>query len=106
MSKAAAELRAGPFALFGTWLRGMDDNLITQIGFIVLISLAARNAVLIVCSLNTRTWKPACGMKSRPFSTAAFQRPRTSLRCPTPAWSCRKRFVEGLIAAECAVGNS
>src|SRR4029079_3519819 len=37
-----------PFALLGTWLRGMDDNLITQIGFIVLIGLAAKNAVLIV----------------------------------------------------------
>src|SRR5207247_9506836 len=37
-----------PFALLGTWLRGMHDNLITQIGFIVLIGLAAKNAVLIV----------------------------------------------------------
>ena len=37
-----------PFALFGTWLRSMDNNLITQIGFIVLIGLAAKNAVLIV----------------------------------------------------------
>src|SRR6185369_9019396 len=37
-----------PFALFGNWLRGMDNNLITQIGFIVLIGLAAKNAVLIV----------------------------------------------------------
>src|SRR6185436_14480841 len=37
-----------PFALLGVWLRGMDDNLITQIGFIVLIGLAAKNAVLIV----------------------------------------------------------
>jgi hydrophobe/amphiphile efflux-1 (HAE1) family protein len=37
-----------PFALFGTWARGMDINLITQIGFIVLIGLAAKNAVLIV----------------------------------------------------------
>jgi len=37
-----------PFALFGTWLRGMDNNLITQIGFITLIGLAAKNAVLIV----------------------------------------------------------
>jgi multidrug efflux pump len=37
-----------PFALFGTWARGMDINLITQIGFVVLIGLAAKNAVLIV----------------------------------------------------------
>ncbi|HVM95436.1 MAG TPA: efflux RND transporter permease subunit, partial [Candidatus Acidoferrales bacterium] len=37
-----------PFALLGTWLRGMDNNLITQIGFVVLIGLAAKNAVLIV----------------------------------------------------------
>jgi hydrophobe/amphiphile efflux-1 (HAE1) family protein len=37
-----------PFALLGTALRGMDNNLITQIGFVVLIGLAAKNAVLIV----------------------------------------------------------
>ena len=37
-----------PFALAGVWLRGMDNNLITQIGFVVLIGLAAKNAVLIV----------------------------------------------------------
>jgi len=37
-----------PFALAGVFFRGMDNNLITQIGFIVLIGLAAKNAVLIV----------------------------------------------------------
>ncbi len=37
-----------PFALGGTVARGMDNNLISQIGFIVLIGLAAKNAVLIV----------------------------------------------------------
>ncbi len=37
-----------PFALGGVLARGMDNNLITQIGFIVLIGLAAKNAVLIV----------------------------------------------------------
>jgi hydrophobe/amphiphile efflux-1 (HAE1) family protein len=37
-----------PFALGGVWIRGMDNNLITQIGFVVLIGLAAKNAVLIV----------------------------------------------------------
>jgi multidrug efflux pump len=37
-----------PFALGGVWLRGIDNNLITQVGFVVLIGLAAKNAVLIV----------------------------------------------------------
>ncbi len=37
-----------PFALGGVWLRGMDNNLIAQISFVVLIGLAAKNAVLIV----------------------------------------------------------
>jgi hydrophobe/amphiphile efflux-1 (HAE1) family protein len=37
-----------PFALGGVIWRGMDNNLMTQIGFIVLIGLAAKNAVLIV----------------------------------------------------------
>jgi hydrophobe/amphiphile efflux-1 (HAE1) family protein len=37
-----------PFALSGVWVRGMDNNLITQISFVVLIGLAAKNAVLIV----------------------------------------------------------
>jgi multidrug efflux pump subunit AcrB len=37
-----------PFALGGVVLRGMDNNLMTQIGLIVRIGLAAKNAVLIV----------------------------------------------------------
>lgn len=36
------------FALAGVHMRGMDNNIITQIGFVVLIGLAAKNAVLIV----------------------------------------------------------
>ncbi len=36
------------FALLGVWLAGMDNNILTQIGFIVLIGLAAKNAILIV----------------------------------------------------------
>lgn len=35
-------------ALGGVWLRGMDNNILTQIGFIVLVGLAAKNAILIV----------------------------------------------------------
>ncbi|MDA8563687.1 multidrug efflux RND transporter permease subunit [Mariniblastus sp.] len=36
------------FAILGVWLRGMDNNLLTQIGFVVLIALACKNAILIV----------------------------------------------------------
>ncbi len=35
-------------AVFGVWLRGLDINILTQIGFVVLIGLAAKNAILIV----------------------------------------------------------
>ncbi len=35
-------------ALFGVWLRGMDNNVLTQIGFVVLVGLACKNAILIV----------------------------------------------------------
>ena len=37
-----------PFALGGVWLRGMDNQIFSQISFVVLIGLAAKNAVLIV----------------------------------------------------------
>ncbi|MGE3180996.1 MAG: efflux RND transporter permease subunit [Phycisphaerae bacterium] len=32
----------------GVWLRGMDNNIFTQVGFVVLAGLSAKNAVLIV----------------------------------------------------------
>ena len=35
-------------ATFGVWLHGQDINILTQIGFVVLIGLAAKNAILIV----------------------------------------------------------
>lgn len=36
------------FAIVGIWFRGMDNNILTQIGFIVLVGLACKNAILIV----------------------------------------------------------
>ncbi len=36
------------FAITGVWMRGMDNNILTQIGFIVLVGLASKNAILIV----------------------------------------------------------
>src|SRR5258707_8600170 len=35
-------------AISGVWLRGMDNNIFTQIGFVVLVGLACKNAILIV----------------------------------------------------------
>jgi len=35
-------------AIGGVWLRGMDNNIFTQIGLVVLVGLAAKNAILIV----------------------------------------------------------
>ena len=35
-------------AIAGVWLSGGDNNIFTQIGFVVLVGLAAKNAILIV----------------------------------------------------------
>ena len=51
-STPLAVLLSVPFAILGgvalTWLRGMDNNVYTQIGFVMLIGLSAKNAILIV----------------------------------------------------------
>src|SRR5204862_695425 len=36
------------FALTGVWLKGSDNNIFTQIGLIVLVGVACKNAILIV----------------------------------------------------------
>ncbi|HEU5395701.1 MAG TPA: efflux transporter outer membrane subunit, partial [Verrucomicrobiae bacterium] len=36
------------FAIAGVWIKGSDNNIFTQIGFIVLVGLACKNAILIV----------------------------------------------------------
>ena len=35
-------------SIVGVVLRGQDNNILTQVGFVVLIGLAAKNAILIV----------------------------------------------------------
>lgn len=36
------------FALAGVWIAGMENNIVTQIAFVVLIGLASKNAILVV----------------------------------------------------------
>lgn len=70
-----------PFALGGIVARGMDNNLISQIGYIVLIGLAAKNAVLIVEFAKQleeegknrfEAAAEACRMRLRPITMTSF----------------------------------
>ncbi|MGB7345713.1 MAG: multidrug efflux RND transporter permease subunit [Pirellulaceae bacterium] len=69
------------FALVGVWFRGMDNNVLTQIGFIVLIGLACKNAILIVefAKAEEDAGKnrfdaavTACRLRLRPILMTAF----------------------------------
>ena len=68
-------------ALAGIWFRGMDNNILTQIGFIVLIGLACKNAILIVefakseedqGKTSVQAEVDACRMRLRPILMTAF----------------------------------
>lgn len=69
------------FAIFGVWIRGLDNNILTQIGFVVLVGLACKNAILIVEFAKAEEDKgksrfeaaiEACRLRLRPILMTAF----------------------------------
>ncbi|GAB4191714.1 MAG: multidrug efflux RND transporter permease subunit [Wenzhouxiangellaceae bacterium] len=69
------------FAILGVAVRGMDNNILTQIGFVVLVGLATKNAILIVEfakqqeDLGKNRWQAAVDaarLRLRPILMTAF----------------------------------
>src|SRR4029450_5721934 len=75
-------------AYFGVWLTGYDDNVYVQIGLIMLVGLAAKNAILIVEFAKAKHEE---GMSVR---DAALQSPR--LRC-RPILMTAFAFILGVV---------
>jgi hydrophobe/amphiphile efflux-1 (HAE1) family protein len=68
-------------AMAGVWLKGSDNNVLTQIGFIVLVGLACKNAILIVEFARERVVHSltpveaaieACRLRLRPILMTSF----------------------------------
>jgi hydrophobe/amphiphile efflux-1 (HAE1) family protein len=68
-------------AMAGVWLKGSDNNVLTQIGFIVLVGLACKNAILIVEFARERVEQglapvdaaiEACRLRLRPILMTSF----------------------------------
>src|SRR5690606_2020958 len=83
-------------AMIGVNLRGMDNNVLTQIGLVVLIGLAAKNAILIV--EFARQGEELLGL---PPAQAAVQAARTRLR---PILMTSFAFILGSVPLVIATG--
>ncbi|MFN3945252.1 MAG: efflux RND transporter permease subunit [Allosphingosinicella sp.] len=82
-------------ALVGVWLSGGDNNIFTQIGFIVLVGLAAKNAILIVEFARDRE---AGGAPTLP---AVIEAARLRLR---PILMTSVAFIAGVVPLVLATG--
>ncbi len=94
-------------AITGVWLKGSDNNIFTQIGLIVLVGLACKNAILIVeFAREQEAGSPpfaaaieACTLRLRPILMTSFAfitgvlplvlPPARAPKCGRPwAWRC------------------
>jgi hydrophobe/amphiphile efflux-1 (HAE1) family protein len=82
-------------AISGVLLRGMDNNILTQIGFVVLIGLAAKNAILIV------EFAKQAEERGADRFDAAVQAARTRLR---PILMTSFAFIFGVVPLALATG--
>jgi multidrug efflux pump subunit AcrB len=82
-------------AISGVTLRGMDNNILTQIGFVVLIGLAAKNAILIV------EFAKQAEERGADRFDAAVQAARTRLR---PILMTSFAFIFGVVPLALATG--
>ena len=82
-------------ALFGVWLTNGDNNIFTQIGFMVLVGLSAKNAILIVEFARELEFAGRTPMQ------AAIEASRLRLR---PILMTSFAFVMGVLPLAFAVG--
>jgi gold/copper resistance efflux pump len=82
-------------AIAGLWLTGRDNNIFTQIGLVVLIGLAAKNAILIVEFARQRE------IEGAPLMTAVLEACSLRLR---PVLMTSLAFIMGVIPLALASG--
>ncbi len=82
-------------SIFGVWLLGKENNIFTQIGFIVLVGLACKNAILIV------EFARELEHQGRSVTEAAFEASHLRLR---PILMTSFAFIMGVIPLVTASG--
>jgi multidrug efflux pump len=82
-------------SVIGVWLAGMDINIFVQIGFVVLVGLASKNAILIVEFAKEKSAHGA------PPADATVEACRLRLR---PIIMTSRAFIMGVVPLALAVG--
>jgi hydrophobe/amphiphile efflux-1 (HAE1) family protein len=82
-------------AITGVWIMGMDNNILTQVGLIVLVGLASKNAILIV------EFARHLEQKGRPLYEATVEASKLRLR---PILMTSFAFILGVIPLAIATG--